>query len=53
MSHCPSVEPSLTIATWSGSTVWLITDLMVSSMNSASFFAGVTSTWLYDSAFRL
>src|SRR6516225_11490524 len=47
MSSVPSVEPSLTITHFVGRTVCATTDLIVSSMNSASFLAGVTRT--YDS----
>ena len=44
MSSVPSVEPSLTMTHFSGSTVCAITDCIVNSMNFASLRAGVTTT---------
>src|SRR5215467_8705692 len=50
MSSVPSVEPSLTMTHFSGSTVCEVTDFSVSSMNCASFRAGVITTYsrLFD-----
>ena len=44
ISSVPSVEPSLTITHLSGRTVCVTTDSIVSSMNCASFRAGVIKT---------
>jgi hypothetical protein len=44
MAAVRSVDPSLTITHRFGSTVWDITDRMVSPMKSSSFRAGVINT---------
>jgi len=44
ISSVPSVEPSLTMTHFAGCTVCPTTDLMVSSMNLASFLAAVMRT---------
>src|ERR1700741_2954951 len=46
MSSVPSVEPSLTITHFTGSTVCRTTHLMVFSRSAASFRAGVMRTYL-------
>lgn len=45
ISSVSSVEPSLTITQRSGGCVCAIIDLIVNSMNCASFRAGVTRTY--------